>query len=125
MFKVDKAFLNDWVEVAQRKVSGIEFHSGIVRGKKEDPVTVGIRDCRRRYDRREDWRELRPLSRRGEIKISADNTVDNFVHKRKTGYRPTPLKWLPTDVTHHVRYVWHPKVVFTNKASCSSLYFLE
>ena len=33
MFKLDGPFLNDWVEVAQRKVSFNEFHSGIVRGK--------------------------------------------------------------------------------------------
>ena len=31
-----RLFLNDWVEVARRKVSGNEFHSRIVRGKKED-----------------------------------------------------------------------------------------
>jgi len=36
MFKLDKPFLNDWVEVAQRKISGNEFRSRIVRGKKED-----------------------------------------------------------------------------------------
>ena len=36
MFKLDRPFSNDRVEVAQRKVSGNEFHSGIVRGKKED-----------------------------------------------------------------------------------------
>ena len=33
--KISRPFLNDWSEVAQRKVSGNEFHSGIVRGKKE------------------------------------------------------------------------------------------
>ena len=36
MLKLDRPFLNDWVEVALRNVNGNEFHSGIMRGKKED-----------------------------------------------------------------------------------------
>ena len=36
MFKLDRPFLNDWVEVAQRKVNGNELNSWIVRGQKED-----------------------------------------------------------------------------------------
>ena len=32
----DSPYLNNWTEVVLRKVKGNEFHSGIVRGKKED-----------------------------------------------------------------------------------------
>lgn len=35
MFKLDGPFLNDWVEVAQRKVNGNELNSWIVCGKKK------------------------------------------------------------------------------------------
>ena len=42
MFKLDRPVLNYWVEDAQCKVSGKEFHWGIVRWKKGRSVTVGI-----------------------------------------------------------------------------------
>ena len=32
MFKLDGPFLNDWVEVAPRRVSGKKFHSRIMCG---------------------------------------------------------------------------------------------
>ena len=55
--KLYKPLLNDWVEVAQRKVSANEFHSGIVRGEKEDRVgsKSAVNWSSQRKETKRDW----------------------------------------------------------------------
>ena len=42
MFKLDRPYSNDRVEVAQREVNGNDFHSGICAWDKRRSVKVGI-----------------------------------------------------------------------------------